>query len=294
MYKKFTNLKHSKITNDLMSYIYDNIETNIDINQLANEFGINKFYLHKVFKKQTGMGIYETIKSIRLQKASNILITNKYSTITEISNMCGYSTQTSFIRAFKERFGQTPTYWRNGGFKEYSNMLLDNSHSSYTSKINFKDLKQGIVKVTPRMAYYRRHKGYNSSYKNIWEKMIAWIYTHDVTEYEKIGIYHDNPTITPLEECQYVACVVPKNQTIDSTNSSLPALEIQKCICVTFDIKGTNNDILMLIIWIYHEWLPDSGYEKITIPTYIVYDDCDILNHQGIVSGTLHVPVKAI
>jgi AraC family transcriptional regulator len=178
MYKKFTNLKHSKITNDLMSYIYDNIETNIDINQLANEFGINKFYLHKVFKKQTGMGIYETIKSIRLQKASNILITNKYSTITEISNMCGYSTQTSFIRAFKERFGQTPTYWRNGGFKEYSNMLLDNSHSSYTSKINFKDLKQGIVKVTPRMAYYRRHKGYNSSYKNIWEKMIAWIKCH--------------------------------------------------------------------------------------------------------------------
>lgn len=293
MYKKSTNLKHSKITNNLMSYIYDNIETDIDINIMAKQFGINKFHLHKIFKKQTGMAIYETIKSIRLQKASNILITNKHSTITEVSNMCGYSTQTSFIRAFKQRFGQTPKYWRNGGFKEYSNMILNDSLDSFQCNINFNDLKQGLVKVTPRMAYYRRHKGYNSNFKNIWEKMTAWIYTNDINEYERIGIYHDNPTLTPLDECQYVACIVPKEKEIDLSNSSLPELEIQKCICITFKVKGTNNDILMLIKWVYHEWLPNSGYEKITIPTYIIYDDCT-LNETNIVKGTLYVPVRAI
>lgn len=294
MYKKSTNLKHSKITNDLMSYIYDNIETDIDINIMAKEFGINKFHLHKIFKKQTGMAIYETIKSIRLQKASNILITNKHSTITEVSNMCGYSTQTSFIRAFKQRFAQTPKYWRNGGFKEYSNMILNDSLDSFQCNVNFKDLKQGLVKVTPRMAYYRRHKGYNLSFKNIWEKMTAWIYTNDIKEYERIGIYHDNPTLTPLEECQYVACVVPKNKETDLSNSSLPELEIQKCICITFEVEGTNNDILMLIKWVYHEWLPNSGYEKITIPTYITYNGYCTLNETNLVSGTLHVPVRAI
>ena len=35
MHKKSTNLKNSKIVNNLMSYIYDNIEFDIDIDELA-------------------------------------------------------------------------------------------------------------------------------------------------------------------------------------------------------------------------------------------------------------------
>ena len=112
MHKKETNLKHSKIANDLMNYINENIQTDINIDYIAYELGISKFHLHKIFKEQMGTNIYETIKSIRLQKASNLLITNKYSTITEVASMCGYSSQTSFIRAFKERFEQTPKIWR--------------------------------------------------------------------------------------------------------------------------------------------------------------------------------------
>lgn len=43
-------------------------------------------------------------------------------------------------------------------------------------------------------------------------------------------------------------------------------------IFITFEIEG-NNNILMFIKWVYYEWLPNSGYEKITILTYIIYDD---------------------
>jgi AraC family transcriptional regulator len=47
----------------------------------------NPFYMHRIFKEIFGKNIYESIKSIRLQKASNLLLTNKYSTITEIANL---------------------------------------------------------------------------------------------------------------------------------------------------------------------------------------------------------------
>lgn len=294
MYKKSTDLKHSKIANDLMSYIYDNLETDIDLEELAYELNVSKFYLHKIFKKQMGKAIYETIKLTRLQKASNILITNKQSTITEISNMCGYSTQTSFIRAFKQRFGQTPKYWRNGGYEEYSNRILQDSQREFKSDIDFNSLKQGLIKVIPRMAFYQRHKGYDTDFKKIWEKMTAWVYTNKIEEYEKIGIYHDNPTITPLDECHYVACVVPKNIDLELINTSLPMLEIQECLCITFEIEGTTDDIMMLTQWVYHEWLPNSGYEKITIPCYMIFEKLDIENGNNFVKGIYHVPVKSI
>ncbi len=117
MQRKNTRDIHIDIANKTMSYIYKHIDTPINIDYLASSFGISKIHLHNIFKEQLDINIYESIKSIRLQKASNLLLTNKYSTITEIANMCGYSSHSSFIKAFKERFEQTPKQWRNGGHK---------------------------------------------------------------------------------------------------------------------------------------------------------------------------------
>ena len=119
MQKKDTRDLHIDIANKAMSYIYKNIDTPINIDLLALNFGISNTHLHKVFKEQLSINIYESIKSIRLQKASNLLLTNKYSTITQIANMCGYSSQSSFIKAFKERFEQTPKQWRNSRYSQY-------------------------------------------------------------------------------------------------------------------------------------------------------------------------------
>ncbi len=294
MHNKSRNLKHSKIANNLMSYIYDNIEIDIDINELSDNLDINKFHLHRIFKKETGTNIYETIRNIRLQKASNLLISNSNSTITEIANMCGYSHHTSFIRAFKKRFYQTPKYWRNGGFLEYSNTIFNNENKIYKTDIDFSKLKQGLVKVNPRMAYYKRQNGYNSDFKQIWEEMTAWIFTNNIIEYQKIAIYHDNPTITALNECNYVACVIPKDKNIILINNNLPQLEIQECLCITFEIEGTTDDILMLIKWVYEKWLPNNCYEKITIPPYLIFDEDFISNKKTLIKGTYHIPVKYI
>ena len=116
--KKSTYEKRAKIANDVMNYIYKYIDTNINIDDLSRELYISKFHLHRVFKEEFGKNIYESIKSIRLQKASNLLLTNKYSTISNIVNLCGYSSQSSFIKTFRERFDMTPKEWRSGGYKE--------------------------------------------------------------------------------------------------------------------------------------------------------------------------------
>ena len=122
--KKSTYEKRAKIANDVMNYIYKYIDTNINIDDLSLQLNISKFHLHRVFKEEFGKNIYESIKSIRLEKAANLLITNKFSTITDISNMTGYSSQTSFLRAFKERFLMTPKMWKMVDIKSIQIKLL--------------------------------------------------------------------------------------------------------------------------------------------------------------------------
>ncbi|SFZ97346.1 Transcriptional regulator, AraC family [hydrothermal vent metagenome] len=291
--KKKTQLQHSKLANDTMYYIYKYIDTDINIDELAKELGVSKFHFHRIFREQMGMNIYETIKSIRLQKASNLLITNKFSTITEIANMCGYSSQTSFIRAFKERFEVTPKFWRNGGYKNYSDKILKSSPAASISKADYTKLEPKIVKMDAIKAYYIRQKGYSSNLVKVWQKMIAWIYTNEIQEYEQIGIYHDNPIITPLEDCFYIAAVEVKSSQV-LKNTQLPSFEIPKGVYAIFEVEGIYGDILKLIQWVYHEWLPKSGFETTTKPSYTIFIKNHFLEEDKRFKVKYYLPIQYI
>ena len=291
MKKKETNFIHNKISNDMMNYINNHIDIDINIDDLAYEFNISKYHFHRIFKEQMGANIYETIKSIRLQKASNLLITNKYSTITKIANMCGYSSQTSFIRAFKERFEQTPKQWRNGGYSQYSNKILSICNTVSLVGENYECFEPQIVKTEKKVAYYIREKGYGTRSKKLWQKMKAWLYTNDIEDYEQIGIYHDNPIITEHSDCYYVVAIVP-NSKIDFSNTNLPSFDIHSGLCACFSFEGQYIDILKLIQWAYHHWLPESGYEATTIPSYTIFEKNDFLDSSGVFKGKYYVPIK--
>ena len=289
--KKDTYEKRAKIANDVMNYIYKFIDTNINIDELSMELNISKFHLHRIFKDEFEKNIYESIKSIRLQKASNLLITNKYSTITNIAQMTGYSSQTSFLRAFKERFEMTPKEWKNGGYKEYSNKIVE-KFSTNSQIIDFSKIEPIIVKMPEMKGYYIRHKGYDRSIKKTWQKLQTWIYTNDIKEYKQMALHHDNPIITPLEECQYIAIVCLENDELQ--NITLPSLIIPKGIYAKFSLSGKYGDVIKLIQWAYHTWLIQSGYETTTNPSFTVYHKNHFLSDDGLFDLDFYLPIRYV
>ena len=289
--KKNTYEKRTKIANDAMNYIYKYIDTDINIDDLSIELNISKFHLHRIFKDEFGKNIYESIKSIRLQKASNLLITNKYSTITDISKMTGYSSQTSFLRAFKQRFNMTPKDWKNGGYKEYSNKIVEKI-TNQNENTNLFDITPIIVKMPEMKGYYIRHQGYDRSIKKTWQKLQTWIYTNDIKEYKQIALHHDNPIITPLEECQYIAIVSLENDELDDV--TLPSLIIPKGIYAKFSLSGKYGDVIKLIQWVYHYWLIDSGYETTTNPSYTIYHKNHFLSDDEEFVLDYYLPIRYV
>ncbi len=289
--KKNTYEKRAKIANDVMNYVYKFIDTNINIDELSLELNVSKFHLHRIFKDEFGKNIYESIKSIRLQKASNLLITNKYSTITDISQMTGYSSQTSFLRAFKLRFEMTPKDWKNGGYKEYSNKIVEKITNQNENYSGF-DITPSIVKMPEIKGYYIRHQGYDRSIKKTWQKLQTWIYTNDIKEYKQIALHHDNPIITPLEECQYIAIVSLENDELDDV--TLPSLIIPKGIYAKFSLSGKYGDVIKLIQWVYHYWLIDSGYETTTNPSYTIYHKNHFLSDDEEFVLDYYLPIRYV
>ena len=287
--KKETMQKRIKLANDVMYYIYTHIETHIDLEELCEDMHVSKFHLHRIFKEAFGKNIYESIKSIRLQKAANLLVTNIYSTISNVANECGYSSQSSFIKVFKERFDMTPKEWRNGGYKRYSGKILRQSKTAMASTADFSKLTPSIVKMPSIESYYIRNKGYNVNVKETWQKMQTWILSNNIEDYQQIALLHDNPTITPLAECQYIACVSTPHKL---TNGRLPKFKISDGVYAKFDLQGKHGDMLKFIHWVYHEWLVKSGYETTTKPSYVIYRKNNFLSEDEEFDISFYVSIK--
>jgi AraC family transcriptional regulator len=292
MQRKNTRDLHIDIANKTMSYINKHIDTTINIDILASNFGISKVHLHKIFREQLGINIYESIKSIRLQKASNLLLTNKYSTITQIANMCGYSSHSSFIKAFKQRFEQTPKQWRNGGYKIYSDNILKNSLLK-DSLPNFDASKVRIIKTKDRPIYYIRQKGYIvDEAKQKWLQLQAWVYTNELDNYEQIGIYYDNPAITPHPKCFYTAAISPEDQS-KLLNTNLSSNTLEGGLYATFKIYGGDREVAWFVKWAYHTWLPHSGFETTTEPSFVIMHKNHFLEENEI-DATFYLPIRSV
>lgn len=288
---KNTLQKNTKIANEIMYYIYTHIEIHIDLDELSRKQGISKFHMHKIFKDIFGKNIYESIKSIRLQKAANLLLTNRYSSISEVAKLCGYSSHSSFIKAFKSKFDVSPKEWRNGVYKSYSNSILKASNISTKTNIDFSSISATIVDMPQIKSYYIRNNGYIKNVKETWQKLYTFILNNKVKNYEMIALLHDNPTVTDLDNCQYIACI-KTDEKEDVFTKRLPKFKISDGVYAKFDLQCSEKDILRFIQWVYHDWLVDSEYETTTKPSFIVYHKNSYLNENDLFDISYYLSIK--
>lgn len=291
--KRETKNQRADTVNSVLSYIYLHIDSDLNVNELASLNHLSPHHLHRIFKEETGRNLYETIKSIRLQKAASLLLTNKYATISQIARMCGYSSQTSFIKAFKERFQTTPKIWRNGAYLTYSKKIIESSKSASESLRDFSGTIPKIIRTAPIRAAYIRHNGYDISIKNSWNRLYAWSLENRIGENARqIGFHHDNPTITPLSECAYIAAIE-----IDKDihpHGTVACFEIPASLCAVFHISGKYGDVLRFMQYAYLIWLPYSGFEAKTLPPYAIYRNNHFLNETGEFDLEFYLPVSVL
>lgn len=89
-------------------YITENFRARITLANLCFLFGMNKTTLCRSFKASYGITILDYINTLRIREAKSCLRQEK-SSITEISDMLGFSSVHYFCRLFKQHTGLSPT-----------------------------------------------------------------------------------------------------------------------------------------------------------------------------------------
>jgi len=290
--KKETREHHAAIANDALYYIYLHIDSPITLETLAERHGISIYHFHRIFKEQTGRNLYDTLQSIRLQKAANLLLANRSEKVSQIASQCGYSTHTAFIRAFRQRYGTTPTQWRKGDYLRFSGENIRYSGDAERIDSDLSGIRPAIVKMPPLRVIYLRHRGYNRSIAGTWQRLYAFALENGLENARQIGLHHDNPSIVPLDECAYVAAVeVPESFRV---RGPVSAFTIPASLCARFTMQGRYGEVPNLIRHIYHTWLPESGFEAKTLPPYVIYRKNHFLSEDERFDLDFYLPISVV
>ena len=103
---------HEKQLARITKIIEDNISNSeLNVAFLSEKSGLPEKQLYRVVKKYMDVGPSEHIRNVRLKKAADLLLQNKF-TVAEVCYMVGFSTPSYFTKCFQEKYGVKPSQYK--------------------------------------------------------------------------------------------------------------------------------------------------------------------------------------
>lgn len=265
-----------------MNFISRNVQENIPLEEVAREASFSTYHFHRIFKAVVGETVAEFTRRIRLEAAANHLIFHSQTDITSIAIDFGFSSSQNFAKAFRIQFGQSPTEFReskigNTPSKQGNASPLHLNYDAFTElkeSANSETLKtmNAEIKEMPEhhVAFVRKVGPYGPEVVGAaFGELMQWAAPKGlVGPGTLLGVYWDNPEITPPDKCRTDACVqIPKEMepTGQVAVQTLPGGPHAVCRAevTAQEFKKAWEDAYV--------WLTQSGREPGESPCYEVY-----------------------
>ncbi len=124
---------------DILTYINQNINNKITINDLEDLYHYNRYYIMKLFKKEVGMTIINYINSLRIYNSIKC-IESSSSSFLSIALNNGFSSLEYFSETFKVITGYAPSDFKsffNNNISDKDYIKIQNSISELFDISNF-------------------------------------------------------------------------------------------------------------------------------------------------------------
>ena len=120
--------------NEIISYIEENYEQHISLNELADQLHLTYSYLSRYFKKVIGMNFLEYVNRVRLLHAvEDLLYTDK--PVTRIAMDNGFTNSSGLNKAFKEAYDMAPSAYKKQMQKKLLQGGPDSNQITHREKI---------------------------------------------------------------------------------------------------------------------------------------------------------------
>lgn len=95
-----------------LKFIDNNLDSVLSLESVSSIAFYSPFHFHRIFKAIIGETLNSYISRSRIEKAASVLIHQEEVNITGIYLQCGFNSNSSFTRTFKNFYGVSPSRFR--------------------------------------------------------------------------------------------------------------------------------------------------------------------------------------
>lgn len=250
-----------------LDHIDRHLDDDLDLAGVSAVAAFSKYHFHRQFTACFGLSVHRYVQLARLKRASYQLAYRDTGRITDIALDAGYDAPDAFARAFRTRFGQSPSDFRSApDWAPWRAALLPlddvrNRTMQHFDPVTIRDFPDTPVAVMP-------HDGDMAAIGDTIRRFIAWRRANRLSPADSptFNIFHSDPTDPAAGPIRIDLCVGTDRRFAASdgvTPGRIPAGR-----CAVLRVTGRSDDLEAAALHLYREWLPDSGKELRDVPLF--------------------------
>lgn len=254
-----------------LDHIDRHLDDQLDLEAVSAVAAFSKFHFHRQFMATFGLSVHRYVQLSRMKRASFRLAYRDDQSVTQIAMDAGYDAPDAFARAFRQRFGQSPSSFR--GAPDWERWLaafgpLTNARSKLMQQ-TFKTSDVMIRDVEPVSVAIMQHRGSPAMIGSTIQRFIAWRKANGLSPRtsETFNVFHSDPRNTDPSDYRLDLCAgTPR--IFDGDKQGVVSGTIPGGRCAVLRIVGNSDDLESAAQYLYREWLPGSGEEARDFPLY--------------------------
>lgn len=269
-------------------YIDRHLDQTLDLDTLATVAHFSPFHFHRLFSAWMGETVGDYLRRRRCEIAATRLVAQPRVAVIQIALAVGFGSAEAFARAFKSRFGCSPTSWRRQQSqlraakrnlsqanskpdqerrdKMAKNAAVHQQHAEAAMRVEIVDRKPATI------VYLRRVGPYGEAISAFWQQTVyPWMAASGLLGQPRYGVSHDDPNVVAPGQCRYDAgCEAPPTLTAlgNAQKTTIPG---GKYAALSF--KGTGGEIEEAWTSMLRDWLPASGLQLDGRPMFEYYPE---------------------
>ena len=239
----------------VVDHIHTHLDEDIDPEELARVAAFSLHHFHRVFRGMTGESVMGFVRRLRLERGAQRLKFGD-APVTEIALSSGYGSHEAFTRAFRARFGSSPTEYRER-----------ERHDAAVLDIALRD-------EPARSCIAWRYVGDYLECASAWDDLQAIAADVGFGQHAtaSLGLVYDDPEITAKERLRYDACLALPPEAIPS---ELPERSVRRSVpagrYAVARHRGPYEGLLETYVTLLGCWLPSRNVELADEPVVEIY-----------------------
>jgi len=247
----------------VLDYIHDHLDEAINVANLAEKSCWSRWQFQRVFGVATGLTVAQYVRELRLSKAAELLLNTQNKHI-DIAILCGFESEISFSRAFKQMFQCSPREYRQRGKRiglrtplKYSTPKRTWATPTAFTQIRIESRPAFRVMGHCDWIYgpFSKAPNFIEQVPKVWQAFVEKNPSHaNQLAQNPIGVIDTREKEDHLDELLYWAGYPALDFNQENT------LQVPEQEYAVIPVHGKVSALESAIEWFFFHWLPESNY----------------------------------